>query len=762
MTSKVSFTRRALTCILTAAAIAASGCSTSSEAKSARYLDAGKKLLQKNDPTRAILQFRNAVAATPKNAEAFYQLSLAYLGVGDIRLGIGSLRKALELNPKHAAAQLRMAQLMTVASDLDYVKDARQRLENMLLDTPDDPDALHALAFAELKLGEPEDAMQHLGRAMELAPHDIMIPALMAQAKLQQGDIKGAEEILQKASANSPKSAEAALILGRFYSTQTRWAEAETEFHRALSLDPNSPSAFLGLAMLQIRTGRKQEAEQNFKRLSGLPNKNTKPVYAMFLFGEGRRDEAIREFERLAKQDPEDRLARVRLIAAYVAVKRTSEAESILDAALKKNPRDSDALLQRGEMLVDAAKLDRAEVDLSQVLGLQPDSAEVHYAIAKLRQARGESRIFRQEIAKALQLNPTLVAVRIEAAQDLLGSRDGKAALALLNEAPDAQKELVPVLVQRNWALWILGDMVEMRKGIDHGLSRARTTDLLLQDGLWDLRAGKFQAARAALEEALKIDPGDMRALSALNESYVAQKQSGVALQKVKEYAARQPNSAPVQEFLGVLLMASGDRRESRAAFERARTADPKFVQADLSLIQTDVLDGRFDDAKRRLDGVLAANPSNETARFWLSNVEITKGDRKAAFEHLRQVVNAEPNNAPALNNYAYLMSEFGNQPVEALKYAQKAKELVPGEPVYGDTLGWILYRKGLYSLAVPELERAVAHGANPVWKYHLAMAYAKSGDLDRGRATFERAFQASPNVPEAKMAQEIVHGAKR
>ena len=732
-----------------------SGCARSPEARSAGYLEAGKKLLAKNDPNRAILQFRNAVQATPQNPEAYYQLSLADFTVGDLQNGVASLRKALELNPKHRPAQLRMAQLMAMASDPALVKEAQERLQKLIHETPNDADALHALAFAELKLDEPEAAIQNLGRAMVLAPQNLTLAVSMADAKLKEKDTKGAEEVLKKASQDSPKSAEAAFFLGRFYGSQNRWPEAEQQFNRALSLDHQNADALYNLAALQNRTGRKQEAEQNFKRLSGLPGKTFKPIHATFLFEEGRRDEAIREFEALAKADPDDRDARTRLIAAYRAVQRPADAEKVLEAALKRNPKDSDALLQRGEMFVAAGDYGRAETDLNQVIRLSPDSAQAHYVMARFHRARGENLTYRQELMKALQLDERLTAIRIEAAQNLVASGDAKAALTLLDQAPSTQKTLTPVLVARNWVLWALGDVAEMRKGIDLGLSRGQSSDLLLQDGVWKLRAGKFPAARGSLEQALKIDPGDVRALGALTQSYRAEKQDATALQKVKEYASREPRSAPVQEFLGVLLTANGNRREARAAFEAARAGDPKFVMADLSLTQLDVADGKLDDAKRRLEEILSTDRSNITARLWLGNIEITNGNKKAALEEFRQVVTAAPNNAQGLNNYAYLLSEIGKQPTEALKYAQKARELSPGAAEYSDTLGWILYREGLYPLAVSELERA-AKGNNPTWKYHLAMAYAKAGDFERGKASLQAALKLNPNLPEARMAEEI------
>jgi tetratricopeptide (TPR) repeat protein len=721
----------------------------------------GKEFLQKKDYSRAILDFKNAAQAMPKDADVYYQLSLAYWGAGDVKMGIISVRKALELSPKHVQAQLWMAKIMSMASDPAIVKDAQQRLEQMLTETPDNVNALQMLAFTELRLGAPANAIGHLGRAMTLMPNDVMIGLALANAKLVQNDATGAEEILRKLVQQSPKSADAAILLGGFLRLQSRWPEAEQEFQRALSLSPQNAQALMELANLQYRAGRKADAEQTYKRVSALSEKTFKPVHAIFLFQEGRRDEGIRELENLFKEDPEDRQARTRLIVAYRTVNRAGDAEKMLDQALKKNPKDADALLQRAEMLMASAKYDRAEVDLNRVRSLHPDSPQVHYIMAKLHQSRGETSIYRKEMLEALRLDATWLSVRLEAVQELLGSSNPKAAMGLLDEAPNTEKDLPEFLTIRNWVLLASGDLDEMRRGIDKGLSSGRTPELLLQDGFWNLRRGKFVAARTVLEEALKIDPANIQALDALNQSYVAQKQTGMGLQKVQEYASRQPKSAPVQQFTGSLLLANGQRQKAREAFLLAKAADPSFVQTDLSIVQADIADGKMDEARRQLDSILSSNPSNQTARLWLGNVEIAQGNHKAALEHFRKVVEANPNNTQALNNYAYVLSEYGNEPTEALKYAQKAKELSPEDGTYDDTLGWVLYRKGLYPNAVSQLEQVTAKGKNPVWMYHLAMAYAKAGDTKRGRETLDRALKLNPNLPEAKMAQEVVGATK-
>lgn len=751
--------RNAIVYLVSALVLACFACTSPPEVKSARHMEAGKKLMAKNDPVRAALEFRNAVQATPKNADAYYQLGIALLTSGDLLQGVKALRAALELNPGHAGAQLRMAQLEALSIDQENWEAARGRLQALLQDGEDNPEALHTLALTELKLGEPQEAMQHLARAIAAAPAELVLAATLAQVKLQQKDPAGAETVLVQACQNSPKSADAVVLLGRFYGSQKRFAEAEQQFERALGMEADFGPALLSLASLYSGTGRKQEAEGILKRLSTRPEKQFRPAYGLFLFQEGRRDEAIREFERLAAQDPSDRATRTRLVVAYSATGRLADAEKLLAAALKKNSRDQEALLQQAELHLRAGKHAEAEQDLNRVLKLSPDSASAHYILARLHQARGETLSYRQQLSKVLSLNPYLLPVRLELAQLLAAPDTANASLNVLDEAPESQRNELPILIQRNWTLWVLGDMAELRKGIDQGLARQRSPELLIQDAMWKLRSGNPAAGRAALEEALRIDPSDLRALAILKDSYLAEKKNAVAVQKVKEYAAKQPKSAPVQHFLGTLLMASGSPEQAKAAFTAAKAADPQFVPADLSLVQMAVLDGKWDEAANMLQRVVESGDRNALARLWLGNVEFMKKNRAGALEQYRKVVEAEPDNPEALNNMAYLLAQDPTRLDEALKHAERARERAPENPEIADTLGWIYYRKGLYSLAVQHLELA-AKSRNPVCQYHLAMAYIKLGDSKRGQAVLEAARKVNPKLPEAAEAEALLRQA--
>jgi putative PEP-CTERM system TPR-repeat lipoprotein len=738
-------------------ALCLAGCVQSPEAKSARYIENGKKLLKTNEPQRAILEFLNAANVTPRNEEAYYQLGVAYIQAGDIIHGVPALRKVLELNPKHQAAQLILARLMSTVDDKKVLEEAEQRLESLVQDAPDSANALQALALTELKLGNAEDAISNLGKALASAPGSISIAVTLAQAKLQQRDVKGAEEVLQQSCANNPKSVAAVVILGRFYMALKRTADAEQQFQRALAMDGNSADAIYNVASLQLQTGRKQEAEQNLRRLSTMSSKTTQSALASYLFQEGRTGEALAEFQRLYKEDPNNRITRTRLIAAYASMNRLGDAENVLNDALKKNPKDLDALLQRGELLLDAGKYNRAENDLNEVLHLQPISPEVHFVLARLYRVRGQSLRYREELTKAIEMNPFILQVRIELAQTLIASNNPQNALELLNKTPESQKNNLDILAQRNWALWAAGEMSELRKGIDAALARQKSPEFLLQDGLWKLRSGNPAGARAALEAALNLSPGDVRALGALNQTFVQQNQSQAAVKKVEEFASKQPKSAPVQDFLGVLLLNKGDVKGARVAFEAAKAADPKFLRADLALAATDVADRKYDDALNRLNGILTTQPDDVQARLWLGNVKMFKRDYNGALEAYSRVVRSDFSNPTGLNNYAFLLAQEAHKLDEALKYAQRAQELEPDNPEFADTLGWILFEKGLYQPAIVQLARAGARDGNVVWKYHLAMAYAKTGDVGRGREILKAALARNPDLPEAKAAKEML-----
>lgn len=711
-------------------------------------MERGRRLLQRRDYPRAELEFRSAIQAAPRDAEPYYQLGLTELAAGNRGAAAGSLRKATELNPKHTAAQLKLASVLTATGDTAAIVEAQKRARTVATDLPNDVDALNTLALTELRLGKPEEAAAHLEEALAQLPGGLTSSALLMRAKLAKGDVKGADEVLEQCFRRSPQSAPLALVMGRFYLVTERRRQAEQQFRRAVRIDPQYGAAWLDLGLTLFHAGRKDEAGQVFQQAARLPDKRYKPAYAIFLLEAGQQDAAIRELERLAKEDPTDRAARTRLVKMYLIAGRHADAERLLAGAIARNPKDADALLQRGELALDAVRYQDAQNDLNLVLRYRPESAEPHLVLARLHGAQGKPFQQRQELSEALRLNPALLAARVELAHLLIAGKGDLAALEILHQAPAPQRHAIPWIVQSNWALLDLGRRDEARRGVAEGLRSAQTPDLLLQDAWLKTSDRNYRGARASLDGALRQNPEDVRALGAVAQL------SGIGA--VRAYAAKHPGSAPVQNFLGELLLAAGKPDESRVAFAAAKRADPGFRAADLALAKLDISEGKPEAARHTLSVLLAGNPNDPELWLHMGWLENTEKHYDQALVSFRKVVDIDPGNIVALNNLAYLLAATSTRLDEALKYAQQVKELAPNNKGVDDTIGWIMYRQGLYRPAVKYLESAAQGENDPVIRYHLGMAYLKMGD-QRGESTLRAALKKAPDLPEARMAERLL-----
>jgi Tfp pilus assembly protein PilF len=734
-------------CLLAAVtALAVSiGCNTSPQAKEAAALQRGKSLLARKDYARALLQFKTAAQAKPSDAEPYYQMGLVYSGMGDLNSAATSFRQATELNPKHAEAQLKYSELLLTTRKKERIEEAAKRLQQVLTNTPGNAEANNTLAIAEWQLGHPEDAAARLEETLQKFPDNLKAAVSLAQMKLTTRDMSGAEDVLRKAAATAPKSPQAALALGQFYWLTKRLDKAEEEIRRALSLDPKSGPALAGLAAVQIAAHRMDEAEETYKRLSALPDSRYKDVHAVFLFQTGKRDPALAEFQKLAGQNPDDRNARNRLLAAYVAMGKMAEAHQLLENVLKKNPKDTDALFQRAELSLKSGNASAAESDLKRVLQFKADSAQAHFALGEVYRMEGQPRNQRQELNEALRLNPSLLGARLALTRNFFQTNDPKSALEVLDQAPEQQKRMAAVVVERNWGLFAAGNFKEMRAVLDQALKVTRFPELLIQDAVLKMHDGDYMGARVDADEVLSRAPEEVRAARILADSYAAQKQPEKGLQRLAELAAGHPQSAPLHNLLGEFEMANGKRVEARQAFEAAKAANPGFFQADMALANLDYQEKRSQEARGHLANVLQANPRNIPAILMLASIEGDAGNRDAAIARYRAALEIDPTNLFALNNLAWTLAK--DKPDEALRYAQQAVEIAPDNATVEDTLGWIYYQKGIYRMAVDYLKNAVARESTPRRQFHLGMCYIKTGDRELGQKTLNAALLKDPNL---------------
>ena len=185
-----------------------------------------------------------------------------------------------------------------------------------------------------------------------------------------------------------------------------------------------------------------------------------------------------------------------------------------------------------------------------------------------------------------------------------------------------------------------------------------------------------------------------------------------------------------MQQFLGQLLFATGDRAGARQAYEAAKAAEPASVHGSRAGRHGHQR-GQGDEARKRLTAAASSHPRDVPGRLLSAQLEVKEGKATAAIEQFRKVLAVDERNFFALNGLAYLLAENG-QPDEAIKYAQKAKEVAPDDAAMDDTLGWTYFRKGMYALAVTHLESAtpkrVRPSGNTTWRWPTSKPAIRNG----------------------------------
>lgn len=110
--------------------------------------------------------------------------------------------------------------------------------------------------------------------------------------------------------------------------------------------------------------------------------------------------------------------------------------------------------------------------------------------------------------------------------------------------------------------------------------------------------------------------------------------------------------------------------------------------------------------------------------------------------EYFNITLSTDPNNAYALNNYAYYLSERNESLSKAQAMSKKANELQPNESSFEDTYGWILYQLKDYQNALIWLRKSEINGgsSSAVINNHLGDVQYRLGNINEAIVYWEKA----------------------
>jgi tetratricopeptide (TPR) repeat protein len=414
------------------------------------------------------------------------------------------------------------------------------------------------------------------------------------------------------------------------------------------------PEPWALLAVLYLEGGDEAAAQRTLDDLAAhAPGESAaERAVGRWLADRRRPQQAERHLRRAVQADPDDADSWRLLARVHGALGRAPEVKEDLEAVLRLDPDDPEALLGLGRTALLEDDLERARALLAQYPRAAPDRAAAGAEVAAEWLASGRP-------------------------DDALGTaRD-----LLADVGPDPRLRLAEGLALKRLRRWAEAGRVLAQVRAEDGEpwvpARVALAEVLG-------RQGRHGAVLRALAAPLREAPGDLRLLVA----------RAAALERAGEGA----------EAAAAL---------ARAAEERARLGDAAEADA-LIAARAAVLcrAGRGGEATAALERAVAARPRSSVLRLALADAADAAGAPARAEAELRVLLALEPDRASALARLAGLRLR-GEPPdearAEAERLARRALDLEPRAPEALEAMGRALSLRGDHGGAALALERAAA-----------------------------------------------------
>ena len=180
----------------------------------------------------------------------------------------------------------------------------------------------------------------------------------------------------------------------------------------------------------------------------------------------------------------------------------------------------------------------------------------------------------------------------------------------------------------------------------------------------------------------------------------------------------RELSEAEVDAYRGGFAAVRGQSQEAITILERAVKADPKLALGYQYLGLAEFEDKKLAEALADFTRAIELNPKNALTRFLRAYLTSTQGgavgNDEQMEEDLRTAIAVSPEFAPPYGVLAVYLANQGQNLPEALKLAQKAQALEPGNTSYQIDMALVLARMNHFTEALSIATHARANAANP------------------------------------------------
>jgi tetratricopeptide (TPR) repeat protein len=682
----------------------------SEAARTSRTLERAERAFKAGEYDKARIDYMAVLRTDSRNATAVQRLGQIWSEAGAPMRAMPFLLKARELDPGDSASRNRLAQALFAFGQLG---EARKEAIAVLKQAPADTDALLVLASttaAPEHFAETEQALRDFP-AKDTAAYHVAAGNVAAR----RGDPATAEAELRQAVALDQKSPLAHLAMSLLLAARGEKEKAVEELKTASDLAPVRSNERIRYAELLATTGDIEKAEAVATETSKaapdfLPAWRLLAQIALY---SNKPDEALKRLENVFSRDPQDIEGGLLQAQALLAKGDAKQAIERLETANASYQGQVPIVKYRlAEAYARDNNRDKAIALLHEVVAADPNYVEPALALADLNLRAGNAAPVVGPMTDLLQKRGDLPQVRmlLAGAYQQLGQFDE--AIVLLQEqikrfpmTPEPHLLLGTVLRRQN-------KIAEAREALQRAveLSPGNLQPLAALIDL-EISEGNFPAALDRARQVTAKHPRSAAGPFFEARVHFAQQNWDAAEAALQKTIELDPNAGDAYGLLVSTYLAANRLPQAAARLEEITRGNTSNTQAAMALALVHEKLRDFPKAAEAYEKVIANTPDSAAALNNLAYIYTEHLNQpQKAVELARRARALQPGDAPIADTLGWALFKQQDYP-QALALFQESAPKLADVPDAQFHLGMASYMMGRRDEAKAAFERALASG---------------------------------------------------
>jgi len=506
-------------------------------------------------------------------------------------------------------------------------------------------------------------------------------------------DFPQATDLFARVLQSDPNNDAAMYELANLKKLKNGYADAQILLEKAVTIKPDNEWYWLSLADCYEKTNNLGKLDTAFTQLVRI-----NPDKADYYFDEAnayvlekRYDDALNvydQLEQLTGLDDDIVYGRQKI---YLAQGKIDKATADIQALITANPTEIRYYLLLAELYNSNNLNDKALKVLENAEKLNPNNGQVHLALADIYRDKKNNEACFNEIKLAFAIPDVDIDQKI------------KIILGYFPKFPDSNAEMSALVLAQ----------IMVTAHPDDGKGYAIYGDVLAQ-------SEKYKDAEAAYKHSIGLDGKRYEVYEQLVRIELSENEIDEAIKDGETALSFFPNQSWMNYLVGVAYV------------------QQKKYDKGLSYLKNTI--SLETDDKELLSLCYSS----------LGDCYHETNDIKSSDDAYDKSLSYNPDNAFALNNYAYYLSLRGEQLDKAAQMSAHSNELQPNTASFEDTYAWILFKQKKYTDAKVWIEKAILHdktnSAVQVEHYGDIMFYL--GDTDAAVQNWKKAKSFGEQSP--------------